>query len=218
MQLLELSSLQMKRLQPVADQEQVKEAIMSKDHPFWNAFALAVATLEKVQTTTEQVLKMIKQITSEVITAKRKANCFVDKYRYYYRDGNLVNWLPETQAEQSATSFSVNELLKKSTFKAMAEEIVGEKGNIKKISQILISRKHTTSLPAIESLIERQDGGENVGLQTDGRSNFFFVENVDGGVSVIYMFRADVQWFVHVFRLGNGRRWYAGDRVFVRNS
>ncbi|MDP3962395.1 MAG: hypothetical protein Q8Q03_00805 [bacterium] len=222
-QLIELSSLQMKRLQPVADQEQVKEAIRSKDHPFWDAFALAVATLavvaeEKVQVALEKIIEVIKQITTGVVGEKKTADCFTSKDRYYHRDGDLDNWLPETQAEQPSAIFSVNKIRKESTFKEMAEEIVGAKGNVKKLSQIIIERKHTTTLPTIESLIERQEGGEDVGLRTDGWANFFFVEDNNGDVSVVRVGRHGGRWGVSVRRLGCDDRWSVERRVFVRNS
>lgn len=225
-QLLELCTLQMKRLEPIADREQVKQAISDKDHPFWNAFALAVATLavvaeevkEVVKEVAKSTLQKIKDITTTAISGKNTSDCFIDTKRYYHRDPDLDNWLPTAQPEQPTASFPVNELRKEMKFKEMAENIVDEKGDVKKLSQIIIERKLTTTLPTIESLIERQEGGEDVGLRTDGYANFFFVEDKDGYVSVVLVGRNDGQWYVHVGRLALDNRWHVEHRVFVRNS
>jgi hypothetical protein len=74
-----------------------------------------------------------------------------------------------------------------------------------------------TTLPTIESLIERQEGGQNVGLRTDGWANLFFVEDKDGSVSVVYALRRGGRWCVDVDRLGSGDVWDADDRFFFRN-
>jgi len=51
----------------------------------------------------------------------------------------------------------------------------------------------------------------------DGWSNFFFVRNNEGNVSVVCVARHDGQWFVHVYRLDYAHRWNAASRVFLRN-
>jgi hypothetical protein len=228
-QLLALHTLEMKRLEPVADQDQIKEAVKSQDHPFWKLYEAAVATLvvvtevtkevtEEIKQTVKSVMKKIMEVATPAIGRKKTSDCFIDKTRYYDPDPDLRAWLPEIQSEQPEAKFLVNELTKASNFRGMVEEIVGEKENIKNLSQHFIQRRHTTTLPTIESLIERQEREEDVGLRMDGSANFFFVEDKDGGVSVVYVRRHGRRWNVYVSRLGSDVRWDVGHRVFIRNS
>jgi len=51
----------------------------------------------------------------------------------------------------------------------------------------------------------------------DSWSNFFFVRNNKGNVSVVYVYRHDGRWYVHVNRLDSANRWCAANHVFLRN-
>ena len=56
-------------------------------------------------------------------------------------------------------------------------------------------------------------------LECTGWSNFAFVENEDGSVSVAVVHRLDVdrRWSAYVYELANSRRWYAVSRLLVCN-
>ena len=75
----------------------------------------------------------------------------------------------------------------------------------------------TFTLPAVEKLVERQEGGEDVGLRTDGWANFFFVENSGGTVSVLDVDRNADGWHGYVDRLDDSFRWLAEYRLVLRN-
>jgi hypothetical protein len=81
-------------------------------------------------------------------------------------------------------------------------------------------------LPVIESLVERQEAGEDVGLLTDGWVNFFFVfvgekkekEDEKPAVLVVYIRRLGSRWRMRLNWLGYGRVLDEGSRFFFRNS
>lgn len=178
----------------------------------------AEIVIKKVEETAVSLLALVKTISTPAIAGKKTSDCFTNKLlRYCYRDGKLDSWLPESQPEQVSGEFSVVQLTKNAAFKQAVGSFLGITGDIQTLSQILKERGHITTLPVIESLIERQEAGEDVGLRTNGWANFFFVENKDGSVSVVNASRADRRWHVRVDRLGIGPVWLAVYRFFFRN-
>lgn len=169
---------------------------------------------EKIVPPLLQFIKIVKQVA---VKGKKTSNCFTNKLRYYYREANLDDWLPKSQPDQAESGYSVRALTRPATFKEVVESYLGITGDVVTLSSALKERKLTTILPAVEALIERQEGGEDVGLWTNGWANFFFVEDKDGGVSVVRVRRDGSRWNVSVFRLGNEDRWDAGRRFFFRN-
>lgn len=153
--------------------------------------------------------------------AKKTKTCFTGRF-WAYRDSDIDSWLPKEQAAQVAGSVGVYQLQNPhgTTFREMAvaavqaapgtsdEEIIGR----------LKERGLTLTLPAIESMVERQESGEDVGLRTDGYANFAFLEDADGSVSVLHFVRDDRLWYAYVRRLGHDDRWYAVNRLLLRNS
>jgi hypothetical protein len=154
-------------------------------------------------------------------SAKKSKACFTSTL-WVYRDSDIDTWLPKEQAAQAAGSVGVYQLQnpKGTTFREMAlaavqaalgtsdEEIIGR----------LKEHGLTLTLPAIESMVERQESGEDVGLRTDGYANFAFLEDAAGSVSVIYFYRRGRRWNANVNRLGNDNRWNADNRLLLRNS
>lgn len=177
----------------------------------------AEIVVKKVEETFVSILTLVKTITTPATAGKKTADCFTNSSRYYYRDNDLDTWLPEDQPEQAESKFSVHQLSRPATFKQAVESFLGQSGDIETLSRLLKERGCTTTLPTIESFIERQESGEDVGLRTDGWWNFFFVENEDGSVSVVYASRFDRRWGVDVDRLDNDGVWDADHRFFFRN-
>lgn len=196
-----------------ADKDKVQKALDDKNHPLWKIIAtcfIAVTT----------ILREVMTIACEAIQGKKTKDCFTDKKRYYYRDGDLDSWLLKEQGEEKGGSFKVFGLERTATFKDTVKEFLGEQSDdIAVLSKILRDRGHTTTPTRIEDLIERQEKGEDVGLRTDGWANFFFVEGKDDEVFVVSAYRCgDSQWYVSVFSLGIGDRWSAGYRFFLRKA
>lgn len=129
--------------------------------------------------------------------------------------------MPKDQPDQEAGEFSVQKLDQASTFKGVAEAFLGVTGDIEFLAKTLKDRGHVTTLPVVEYLVERQESGENVSLLTNGWGNFFFVDEDEdkksSGVSVVYVYRDDRQWYVRVCGLGVGPVWRADSRFFFRN-
>ena len=186
------------------------QALIEHRNPFAN-----VVETSKVR---ERIFSLLKTITVGAVNAKATADCFTNPARYYYRDAGLDKCLPNVQPAQPESRFGVFQLTEPATFKAFVENVLGTEGDIKTLAKLLKDRGLTTTLPAIEALIERQENGEDIGIWTDGWANFFFTDNEDGeSVSVVYLSRRGGQWGVSRFPLGNDGRWNTGGRVFLRN-
>ena len=194
------------------DAEALKGALQSPKHPFWSDLVKHFG--QKIKSVFRSLGKVVAVPATE---AKPTADCFTNQARYYHRDGDLDKFLPKNQFAQEAGQFAVCELTETATFQQVAESVLGVSGDIQTLSKLPKERSHTTSLPAIEALIERQESGEDVGLRTDGWANFFFVENKDGSVSVVRVYRDDRWWCVFQRSPGNDTGWSAADRFFFRN-
>jgi len=192
--------------------DKVQSAIEKEDHPFWSDLVKHFG--QKVRSVLCSLGKVVAVPATE---AKPTADCFTDRTRYYHRDGDLDKFLPENQSVQDASQFAVYELTETATFQQMAESVLGVSGDIQTLSKLLIQQGHTTSLLAIEALIKRQESGEDVGLLTNGWANFFLVENKDGSVSVVYVYRFDRRWVVRQRSFGGDIGWAAAYRFFLRN-
>ena len=195
-----------------ADGDKVQSAIEKEDHPFWSDLAKHFG--QKIKSVLRSLGKVVAVPATE---AKPTADCFTNQARYYYRDDDLDKFLPKNQSAQDASQFAVCELTETATFQQVAESVLGVSGDIQTPSKLPEERSHTTSLPAIEALIERQENGEDVGLLTNGWANFFLVENKNGSVSVVYVNRDDRRWTVYQNSFGLDRGWSAVGRFFFRN-
>ncbi len=164
--------------------------------------------------------------TVKVVATKGKktADCFADRKRYYDPDPDIIRWLPADQPAQEASEFSVQQFIVPGTFKQAVESFLGVTGEISVLAKTLRERGCVTTLPVIESLVERQEAAEDVDL--DGWANFFFVEEKkeenqqepEPGVSVVFVRRAGRQWGVNVRRLDDVSVWKDGFRFFFRNK
>lgn len=135
-------------------------------------------------------------------------DCFKD---FTWRDADIDAWLPKNQKDSLVGKITSHKLQVPLTFLEMAQRFIGTT-DIEKI------KEHTLSLPMIDVLVKKQENGEDVGLRTDGYANFFFVENADGSVSVLGVYRYDGGWYARVGRLGCGFGWDAGRCLLLRNS
>lgn len=161
-------------------------------------------------------------VTVPSIKGKKTKDCFRDKSRFNHREKNLDIWLPETQPRQVKSNFSVRQLVQETTFKQTVEDFLGITGEVKNLAQALKSRRAVTTLAVIESLIERQEYGENVGLRTDDRTNFFFVEEnekkEDSGISIVGVGRYCGKWRINISRFSYRGVWHDGNRFFFRSG
>lgn len=174
--------------------------------------------MRKVEVVAGSLVLLVKTITTPAIPTKKTADCFTNTSRYYYHHSNLDAWLPKDQPAQPKSTFSIWQLTEPDIFKQAVENFLGVTGDIRFLAQTLKNRRHTTTLPTVESLIEQQEAGEDVGLWTNGWAESFFGENEDGSVSVVYVRRGGRYWRVYVFPLGYAQVWSVGYRFFFRNS
>ncbi|OHB01610.1 MAG: hypothetical protein A3A96_02995 [Candidatus Zambryskibacteria bacterium RIFCSPLOWO2_01_FULL_39_39] len=172
----------------------------------------------------KSVLSLVATVKVAIVGAKKTADCFIDKTRYCYRDADLDGWLPEDQSIQPESKFSVQRLNTPATFKQAVESFLGVTGDIPMLAKTLRERGCVTTLPTIETLIEQQEGGQDVDLRTNGYANFFFVEEKaenegeEPSVSVVSADRGGGQWGVSVRRLAHDSEWDTEDRFFFRNK
>ncbi|OGG47710.1 hypothetical protein A2761_02330 [Candidatus Kaiserbacteria bacterium RIFCSPHIGHO2_01_FULL_51_33] len=165
------------------------------------------------------VLNRIGGLVQLPATAEKKTeDCFRENL-YGYRDGNIDRWLSTKQGAEVPSPASIYALGQELTFIEMAQAVLKvSTRDVGELVSFLVERNHVFALPQIESLIERQEKGTNVGLRTDSWANFFFVIDKNDLVSVVFAGRRDGGWDVDVYRLDYGYRWDADYRLFVRNS
>lgn len=167
------------------------------------------------------VLALHKTVELGDVAGKKTRACMSDKKVWSYRDSDIDSWLPSDQPTQLAGVIGVYQLQKEgTTFREMAASVlkVALDTPIAELAKLLKERGHTTTAAAVEEMVKRQEAGEDMGLRTDGWANFAFVENADGSVSVLYVDRDVRRWRANVLRLSYVPRWYAENRVLVRNS
>ena len=185
------------------------------------ASALCPLATPAVEQPKPPTLVLHKTTSAGDIEGKKTGKCFTGE-RWSYRDGDIDRWLPTAQPEQAACQVGVYQLQNTAgtTFREMAAAAleVGPGTSLDLLAKALKEQGLTFTLPAIEQLVDRQEDGEDVGLRTDGYANFFFVENSDGSVSVLYVRRCGGGWCGYVNRLDDGSRWSAGSRLLLRNS
>lgn len=81
-----------------------------------------------------------------------------------------------------------------------------------------LGEKYETALAQIYALMKRQQNGKVGSLLTEGGSNVFYVRDADGNLRAVGVFWNDGGWDVKAYFLDDPSKWYAGNRVFYRNS
>jgi hypothetical protein len=79
-------------------------------------------------------------------------------------------------------------------------------------------KKHTLTEAQIDTLLEKANDGEDVGLRTDGWANLIPTKNADGSVSVAHAYWRGSGWHRDRYSLGSGRVWHREYRLVVSNS
>ncbi|MCI5108325.1 MAG: hypothetical protein MRY49_00570 [Candidatus Pacebacteria bacterium] len=171
----------------------------------------------EVTVTLVSFLKPLTTVTLNPTSGKKTSDCFQGS-RYYFRDADIDNLLPEDQKATKSGESTAHQLEKEMTFKEIAQSILNTKEEDEvTLQKMLIKAGHTHTLPEIEGLIERQESGEDVGLNTNSYANLFFTKNREGSVSVVNVYRSDRSWGVFVNSFGLANQWFRGGRVFFRN-
>lgn len=156
----------------------------------------------------------IQTITIPAVSGKRTRDCFANDSLYFHTDSRLYDWFPKDQPDWTESKIVGKQLLRKAEFEKVAQYFLGQSVDSKMIAYLLKRRRAITTLPVIERLIERQEAGEDIGLQIHNFANFFFVEGKDGSVLIVQMQRISGRWHTnchHIYRLGI---WHAGNRFF----
>lgn len=149
-------------------------------------------------------MKKIKTTQLKKTPAMTTKKCFTDE-KWSRKDSDIDKKLPNTQPATEAAKVTIFELEKSMTLQEMADAVH-------------LNKKQYFTLPEIEQLVERQEGGEDVGLRINGWANLAFVENEDGCVSVLRFYRSDRRWDGDLDSFDDDYRWRAGRRLLLRNS
>ena len=178
-------------------------------------------SIAAIPTAKPPTLALVKTTSLGEVTGKKTNKCFTGK-RWVYRDGDIDRWLPVGQPGQEESLACVYQLQNPqgTTFREMAAAALklGSGTSLDLLAKALKENNLTFTLSAIEQLVERQEGGEDVGLRTDGYANLAFVEDSDGSVSVLSVRRDRGRWYGYVYRLDYDSWWDAGFRLLLRNS
>jgi hypothetical protein len=78
------------------------------------------------------------------------------------------------------------------------------------------ARKHAFIPDQIAMAIDEQKNGESGRMLNNGYANIFYMIGVNGVLFAVYVFwnSDDRWWYVIAFKLGEGGRWYVGNRIF----
>ncbi len=133
------------------------------------------------------ILEHVLDVKVQHISAKSTAFCFIDRKRYSHRDSGLDQRLPLVQRDQPPSIIKVYRAMKGLGNRTLAEALLGTGGSVAKLSGLLLERSTVITLPAIESLVLRQETGEDVGIKLDGPDVHCFVESQAGAVEVFVM-------------------------------
>lgn len=96
---------------------------------------------------------------------------------------------------------------------------LGRVRRAEEVEQELVTGGHTLTLTQIEALICEAETGQDVGLITNGKMNFFFVQTQHSSVPTVAVFgrRLSRGWEVNVSMFGYGHRWDGDARVVLCN-
>jgi len=167
------------------------------------------------------VLVHYKTVDLVNVKPKKASDCFTGKL-WSYRDVEIDIDLTNEQIADAFNAVGVYMLHDPpgTSFREMsraAVQAVSESSD-KEIILRLKERRLTLTLQEVDSLVERQECGEDVGIHDDGFLNFAFVEDAKGSVSVLSFYRRNRQWEINDIPLALSDRWHAGYRLLLRNT
>jgi len=150
--------------------------------------------------------------------SKKTSKCFTGQ-PWSYRDGDFDNWLQKDQPNADTGVISTLAVSRTWLFAEAARALPGveQTVDIAALGRSLIACGYTMTLVQAEEMVETTERGEKTGMRTNRYGNFFFVEtgNPNDPVSVGFVHRDRRVWDASLGRLG--RRWYADNRLLVRN-
>ena len=170
-----------------------------------------------IETEKKPTLIPVTSTDLDAIPVKKTAECF-RKSCWSYRDSDFDSWLPAEQLATKAQSISAHRFATQSTFIEMARAALKVDPDFPIEGLTILLFRHVLTLPQLEQLVDKQESGVDVGLRTDGYTNFAFVENSEGGVSVAGVDRDVAGWGGGVYRLDRDVRWDRVGRLLLSNS
>ena len=159
----------------------------------------------------EPLLQLLGSVTVPATTEKfvAKDNFTVgdvNGLKISYLGDNFKPWFLEKIEEPvGASELRRHQLLRESIDGLIVAELGGED-------------KAETTLAEIHALMEKQGKGEAGPLLTNGYVNIFYVRDAAGVLRALGVGWDGGGWDVSVDSVGGPGRWYAGRRVFSRNS
>lgn len=166
-----------------------------------------------------KLLSVIATIQLDAVTGRETVKCFVGP-QWAYRDSDFDRWLSANQPSSDACVITTLKPSRDWTFKEAAATIlgIGAGTDVVLLGNLLIKHGHTMTLVQVEEMAKATDRGEKTEMSLDWW-NFFFVETGDpkSPVSVGGVRRDRHGWRAVVNRLGDDYRWYADNRLLIRN-
>lgn len=127
------------------------------------------------------------KLTSTLVPAtatKLTEDCFRAPM-WKYRDSRFGTWIDKIQLRRAVQMVTVIRPEKSWTFIEFAQAVLGvATSDVKELGNLLIVGGHTLTVTQAEALAESVEAGEDIGLNVEGRANYFFVETVDKDVPV----------------------------------
>jgi hypothetical protein len=179
-----------------------------------------IAAARKALTKAPKLFSYASTYALGAVNGKKTRKCCTGKL-WHYRDGDFDNCLPANQSGADAGTITVLTPTKNWTFAEAAISVLNVSPDtpVDVLGKLLKERGHTMTLAQAESMTEATERGDKTGMVTNGWGNFFFVENKDGGISVVSVRRRDGirLWCAGVGGLEYSYCWRADLRIMVSN-
>lgn len=156
---------------------------------------LALIGTITISATTTRFVARDKFVVNTKDSAPVKISYITDNFNAWFLD-KVEEPMPET-------TLTFHQLTKRSFDRSIIDELGGE-------------TKAETTLAMIYALMERQGGGKDGPLLTNGCANIFYVRSVKGELCVVFVNWYGVGWHVRANFVGNPYGWDDRDRVFAR--
>jgi len=164
----------------------------------------------------ETLLTVIETVSLDTVAGKATTDCFTDTARYSQDGNGYTHDLPVFQPATGACAISTYVFRAKMTSKRLASVVLGVplETPVAELSRLLKERGHLVTLPQLEQLVQ----AVKIDLRVNRLGTFFFVENVQGDVSIGDMYGDchDRRWRIRIDDLDDDFGWGIGNHLLVR--
>ncbi len=155
------------------------------------------------------------------VAGKKTIDCFSGTPFSRRRDPNITRWLPRNQSDAGACTIATAASSGDATYMEWTAAFLGVPANTSLgiIYGHLKERHHILTLPQLEKMAQSAWPDSNASMVDDGWSNFGFVENTDGSISVVDLQRDGSRswWKNYIYNFDYPVDWTPSVRYLIPN-